>query len=73
MTHNLDTRFYRVVAVLEPARTDELVFVTVVLQNMQGNKKEERIMFKDDISAWEFYKTQKNMMIKQKNDKFVGK
>lgn len=64
---------YRVMDVLEPARTDELVFVTVVLQNMQGNKKEERIMFNDAISAWEFYKTQKNMLIKQKNDKFVGK
>ena len=73
MTHNLDTQFYRVVAVLEPARTDELVFVTVVLQNIQGNKKEERIMFNDAISAWEFYRTQKNMLIKQKNEKFMGK
>lgn len=73
MTHNLDTQFYRVVAVLEPARTDELVFVTVVLQNIQGNKKEERIMFNDAISAWEFYKTQKQMLIKQKNDKYVNR
>lgn len=73
MTHNLDTQFYRVVAVLEPARTDELVFVTVVLQNMQGNKKEERIMFNDAISAYEFYRTQKNMLVKQKNDKFINK
>ena len=67
MTHNLDTQFYRVVAVLEPARTDELVFVTVVLQNIQGNKKEERIMFNDAISAWEFYKAQQKMIIKQRN------
>ena len=73
MTHNLDTQFYRVISVLEPARTDELVFVTVVLQNIQGNKKEERIMFTDAISAWEFYKAQKNMLIKQKNDKFINK
>lgn len=73
MTHNLDTQFYRVVAVLEPARTNELVFVTVVLQNIQGNKKEERIMFTDAISAWEFYRIQKNILIKQKNDKFVNK
>lgn len=73
MTHNLDTQFYRVVTVLEPARTDELVFVTVVLQNIQGNKKEERIMFNDAISAWEFFHTQKNMLIKQKNEKFMGK
>lgn len=73
MTHNLDTQFYRVVAVLEPARTDELVFVTVVLQNIQGNKKEERIMFNDAIQAWEFYKAQKQMLIKQKNDKFINK
>lgn len=73
MTHNLDTQFYRVVAVLEPARTDELVFVTVVLQNIQGNKKEERIMFNDAISAWEFYKTQKNMLIQQKNSKYINK
>lgn len=72
MTHNLDTQFYRVVAVLEPARTDELVFVTVVLQNIQGNKKEERIMFNDAISAWEFYKAQKQILIKQKNSKFMG-
>ena len=67
MTHNLDTQFYRVVAVLEPARTDELVFVTVVLQNIQGNKKEERIIFNDAISAWEFYKAQQKMIIKQRN------
>lgn len=64
---------YRVTAVLEPARTDELVFVTVVLQNIQGNKKEERIMFNDAISAWEFYRAQKNMLVKQKNDKFINK
>ena len=73
MTHNLDTQFYRVVAVLEPARTDELVFVTVVLQNIQGNKKEERIMFNDAISAWDFYKTQKDMITKQKNNKFINR
>lgn len=64
---------YRVIAVLEPARTDELVFVTVVLQNMQGNKKEERIMFTDAISAWEFYRTQKNILIKQKNSNYINK
>jgi 3-methyladenine DNA glycosylase AlkC len=73
MTHNLDTQFYRVVAVLEPARTDELMFVTVVLQNIQGNKKEERIMFTDAISAWEFYRTQKNILIKQKNSNYINK
>jgi predicted transcriptional regulator len=73
MTHNLDTQFYRVVAVLEPARTNELVFVTVVLQNIQGNKKEERIMFTDAISAWEFYRTQKNILIKQKNSNYINK
>jgi predicted transcriptional regulator len=73
MTHNLDTQFYRVVAVLEPARTNELVFVTVVLQNIQGNKKEERIMFNDAISAWEFYRTQKNILIKQKNSNYINK
>lgn len=67
MTHNLDTQFYRVTAVLEPARTDELVFVTVVLQNIQGNKKEERIMFNDVFQAYDFYRAQKKMLQKGKN------
>ena len=43
MTHNLDTQFYRVVAVLEPARTDELVFVTVVLQTYKATKKKNAL------------------------------
>lgn len=73
MIHNLDTQIFRVIAVAEPSRTDELVFVAVTLQNMKGEKKEERIMFTDAIAAWEFYRTQKNMLISQKNNKFINK
>lgn len=73
MTHNLDTQIFRVIAVAEPSRTDELVFVAVTLENMFGEQKQERITFTDAITAWEFYKTQKNMLIKQKNSKYINK
>ena len=64
---------YRVIAVSQPSRTEELVFVAVTLENMMGEQKQERITFTDAISAWEFYRAQKNMLIKQKNSKFLDK
>ena len=73
MNGNLDPQFFKVVAVAQPSRTDELIFVTVTLQNMIGEKKSERIMFTDAISAWEFFRTQQNLLIKTKNSKFINK
>lgn len=58
MKQNLDPRYFRVVAVAQPARTDDLIFCTITLENMVGEQKTERIVFPDVFLAYDFYRTQ---------------
>lgn len=59
-----DPHFYRVVAVARPKTVDDLSFVAVILKNMRGESKTEKIMFNNIFDAWEFYNAQQKMLIK---------
>lgn len=62
MKGNLDPQFFKVVAVAQPKHTSDLIAVMITLQNMLGEKKEERIVFSDMSSAWQFYLAQQKML-----------
>lgn len=64
MKGNLDPQFFKVVAVMQPKHMSDLIVVMITLQNMLGEKKEERIVFSDMSSAWQFYITQQKMLKK---------
>lgn len=53
---------FRVLAVMQPKHANDLIVVMITLQNMLGEKKEERIVFNDMSSAWQFYITQQKML-----------
>lgn len=73
MTHNLDPQIFKVVGVEPPSKSMDLICVMITLKNMLGEQKQERIMFNDVFQAYEFYRTQKNMLVKQKNDKVINR
>lgn len=73
MTHNLDPQIFRVVGVEPPSKGLDLIYVTIILQNMLGEQKREKIVLADIVTAYEFYRTQKSMLIKQKNSQFLDK
>lgn len=53
---------FRVLSVAQPKHINDLIAVMITLQNMLGEKKEERIVFSDMSSAWQFYLTQQKML-----------
>lgn len=73
MTHNLDPQIFKVVGVEPPSKSMDLICVMITLQNMMGEQKTERIVFADIVNAYEFYRTQKQMLIQQKNSKFINR
>ena len=62
MKGNLDPQFFKVVAATQPKHINDLIVVMITLQNMLGEKKEERIVFSDMSTAWQFYITQQKML-----------
>ena len=73
MTHNLDPQIFKVIGVEPPSKSMDLICVMITLQNMLGEQKQERIVFADIVNAYEFYRAQKNMLIQQKNSKYINK
>lgn len=63
---NPDPDFFRVIAVAKPTFVNDIAVVVLTLQNMKGEKKYQTMSFSDLIVAWDFYKTQKKMLKKEK-------
>lgn len=62
-----DQDFYRVIAVQAPVKQrDNILTLLITLENMKGEQKTKNIEFTSDSLAYEFYKTQMQILENRK-------
>lgn len=57
-----DPRFYRLIGAIQPKIVNDLIIVEILLKNMRGEQKQEKIVFNNMTEAWEFYLAQQKMV-----------
>ncbi len=67
-----DQDFYRVIAVQAPVKQrNNILTLLITLENMKGEQKTKNIEFTSDSLAYEFYKTQMQILEnRKKKDNF---
>lgn len=62
-----DQDFYRVIAVQAPVKQrNNILTLLITLENMKGEQKTKNIEFTSDSLAYEFYKTQMQILENRK-------